>query len=164
MKKQILPVLVIACALSIGGIAFGDSDINEFPFCKHCGMDRDQLAHSRMVVVYDDGTSVGTCSIHCMAIELALYMDKTPRSLQVGDYISKKLIDAENAFWVIGGNRPGVMTKQAKWAFEKKEDAEKFITQSGGYLSTFDDAMKTAYESMYDDTKMIRENRQKMKK
>ena len=36
------------------------------------------------------------------------------------------------------------MTKQAKWAFEKKEDAEKFIAENGGILATFDEAMKAS--------------------
>jgi len=84
--------------------------------------------------------------------------------VKVGDFNSKKLIDAEKAFWVIGGNKPGVMTKKAKWAFENKADAEKFIAENGGSLSTFDEAMKAAYEDMYDDTKMIREKRKMMKK
>lgn len=57
----------------------------------------------------------------------------------------------------------GVMTKRAKWAFEKKEDAEKFKAESGGELATFDQAIKAAYEDMYTDTKMIRERR-KMRK
>ena len=164
MKKQILSVLFIACVMSTGGVAFGDSDINEFSFCNHCGMDRDQLAHSRMVMVYDDGTSVGTCSIHCVAIELILNLDKIPRYLHVGDYNSKKLIDAEKAFWVIGGKKPGVMTKKAKWAFENKADAEKFISENGGSLSTFDKAMKATYEDMYADTKMKLEKREAKKK
>ncbi|MFH0995442.1 MAG: nitrous oxide reductase accessory protein NosL [Pseudomonadota bacterium] len=159
MRKTILSVLIIVCVLTIGSVAFGDSDIKEFPFCKHCGMDRDQLAHSRMVVVYDDGSSVGTCSIHCVAIELILDIDKTPRSLQVGDYNSKKRIDAEKAFWVVGGKKPGVMTIKAKWAFKNKADAKKFIAKNGGSLSTFDEVMKVAYEDMYVDTKMILEKR-----
>jgi len=164
MKKQILSVLFIACVLSIGGVAFGDADIQKDPSCKYCGMDRAQFAHSRMVVEYEDGTSLGTCSIHCLAIELIVNMDKTPRSLKVGDFNSKKLIDAEKAFWVIGGNKPGVMTKKAKWAFENKADAEKFIAANGGALSTFDEAMKATYEDMYSDTKMILEKRKMMKK
>jgi len=164
MKKGILSVLFIACVLSIGGVAFGDADIEKDPSCKYCGMDRAKFAHSRMVVEYEDGTSLGTCSMRCLAIELVVNMDKTPRSVKVGDFNSKKLIDAEKAFWVIGGNKPGVMTKKAKWAFENKADAEKFIAENGGSLSTFDEAMKAAYEDMYDDTKMIREKRKMMKK
>jgi nitrous oxide reductase accessory protein NosL len=164
MKRGILSVLFVACILTIGGAAFGDDDIQKDPSCKFCGMNRAMFAHSRMVVEYDDGTSLGTCSIHCMAIELALNIDKTPRALLVGDFDSKKLIDAEKAFWVMGGKRPGVMTKRAKWAFENQADAEKFIAENGGTLSTFDEVMKATYEDMYADTKMIRENRKKMKK
>ena len=126
-------------------------------------MDRAAFAHSRMLVTYDDGTSTGTCSIHCLALDLAMNIDKTPSSLMVGDFNSKELIDAEQAFWVIGGNKPGVMTKQAKWAFAKKEDADKYIAENGGTPATFDAAMKATYESMYADTQMIREKR-KMKK
>jgi len=164
MKKSILSVLIIACMLSITGIAFGDADIQKDPSCKYCGMNRTQFAHSRMVVEYEDGSSLGTCSIHCLAIELIVNMDKTPSSLKVGDFNSKKLIDAEKAFWVIGGNKPGVMTKRAKWAFENKADAEKFIAENGGSLSTFDEAMKAAFDDMYADSKMIREKRKMMKK
>lgn len=163
MKKGILPVLLITFLLSLAGVVWAQDDMQKEPSCKFCGMDRAKFAHSRMLVTYDDGTTPGTCSIHCLAINLSLNIDKTPSSLEVGDFNSKKLIDAEKAFWVVGGNKSGVMTQQAKWAFEKKEDAEKFIMENSGTLATFDEAMKAAYESMYADTKMIREKR-KMKK
>jgi len=123
-------------------------------------MDRATFAHSRMVVTYDDGTTVGTCSIHCLAIDLIMNMGKTPSSIEVGDFNSKELIDAEKAFWVIGGKKPGVMSKQGKWAFAKKEDAEAFVKDNGGNMATFDDAMKASFEGMYADVKMIREKRQ----
>jgi copper chaperone NosL len=164
MKRGILSVLFIACMLPIGSVAFGGADIQKDPSCKYCGMDRTRFAHSRMVVEYEDGTSIGTCSMHCLAIEIVVNMDKTPRALLVGDYNSKKLINAEKAFWVMGGNKPGVMTKRAKWAFENKADAEKFIAENGGSLSTFDEAMKATFEDLYADTKMIREKRKMMKK
>jgi len=167
MKKGMLFVVLFSFLLSTAGIVLGagdtQEDIQKEPACKYCGMDRGKFAHSRMLVIYDDGTEVGTCSIHCLAIDFALNIDKTPSSIKVGDFNTKKLIDAETAFWVIGGNKPGVMTKQAKWAFKNKEDAEKFIMLNGGALATFDDAMKAAYESMYADTKMIRDKRKKMK-
>jgi hypothetical protein len=126
-------------------------------------MDREKFSHSRMHIDYEDGTTVGTCSLHCAAVDLALTIDKTPKVILVGDYSSKKLIDAEKAVWVIGGDKPGVMTKQAKWAFESKADAEAFVKEHGGAIVSFDEAIKTAYEDMYQDTKMIREKR-KMKK
>ena len=167
MKKGMLFVVLFSFLLSTAGVVLGAGDVQEDiqkePACKYCGMDRAKFAHSRMLVIYDDGTEVGTCSIHCLAIDFALNIDKTPSAIKVGDFNTKELIDAETAFWVIGGNKPGVMTKQAKWAFKNKEDAEKFIMLNGGTLATFDEAMKAAYDSMYTDTKMIRDKRKKMK-
>lgn len=164
MKRNVMYSVLLLFLCFIYGVASGQDDLEKAPACKYCGMDRAKFAHSRMLVEYNDGTSVSICSLHCLAVDFSLNIDKTPRLMQVGDLNSKNLINAEKAFWVIGGNKPGVMTKQAKWAFENKEDAEKFIPENGGSLATFDEAMKAAYESMYADTKMIREKRKMMKK
>jgi len=131
--------------------------------CKYCGMDRTRFSHSRMLVTYQDGSSTGTCSLHCMAVELANNIDKMPTSIKVGDFTTQKLIDAETAHWVIGGDRMGVMTSRAKWAFASKADAEAFIKAHKGTLGSFDDAIKAAYEDMYNDIRMIRERRKMMK-
>jgi nitrous oxide reductase accessory protein NosL len=162
MKKISILMIMMVCVL-ITAMAFAQDDIKQYSSCKYCGMDRQKFAHSRIFIEYDDASTVGTCSIHCAAVDLAIHIDKTPKAIQVGDYNSKALIDAEKALWVIGGNKMGVMTKRAKWAFEKKEDAEKFIKENGGENATFDVAMKAAYEDMYADTKMIREKRKMMK-
>jgi len=165
MKKERSLILGLVFVLLMGTFAFAQAqeDIQKHPSCKYCGMDRKQFAHTRILIEYDDASTVGTCSIHCAAIDLALNIDKTPTAVRVGDYKTKDLIDAEKASWVMGGSKIGVMTKRAKWAFDKKEDAEKFIKENGGGIAIFDEAMKAAYEDMYTDTKMIRERR-KMKK
>ena len=164
MKKLHIPLMIMAlCLFMIAAVAFAQDDIKKHPTCTYCGMDREKFAHSRMLIEYDDGTTEGACSLHCAAIDLALHIDKTPKAILVADYNTKKLIDADKATWVIGGSKMGVMTKRGKWAFEKKEDAEKFMKENAGTLVTFDEAMKAAYEDMYADTKMIREKR-KMKK
>jgi copper chaperone NosL len=164
MKKLHIFLMIMAlCLFMIAAVAFAQDDIKKHPTCTYCGMDREKFAHSRMLIEYDDGTTEGACSLHCAAIDLALHIDKTPKAILVADYNTKKLIDADKATWVIGGSKMGVMTKRGKWAFEKKEDAEKFIKENAGTLVTFDEAMKAAYEDMYADTKMIREKR-KMKK
>lgn len=163
MKRFLIAAVVLLVCFSLSGIAAAEDDIKQFPSCKYCGMDRAKFAHSRVLIEYADGTAEGTCSIHCAAIDFALNIDKTPKAIMVGDFNTKNLIDAEKAFWVIGGNKMGVMTKNAKWAFEKKEDADAFIKANGGKPATFDQAMKASYEDMYADTKMIREKR-KMKK
>jgi nitrous oxide reductase accessory protein NosL len=154
-------VLVVVLSLLLSGAAFSQiqEDIQKHATCKYCGMDRQQYSHSRMLVEYDDGTVMAACSIHCAAVDLATNIDKTPKTLRVGDFNNKELIDAETATWVIGGTKPGVMTKRAKWAFQKKEEGEAFAKVNNGTVATFDEAMKASYEDMYSDTKMIRDKR-----
>lgn len=140
-----------------------NADIASHKSCLHCGMDREKFAHSRMLIEYDDGSAVATCSLHCVAVDLANNIDKTPKAIKVADFSSKELIDAEKAVWVIGGSKQGVMSRNAKWAFAAKEKAEGFVKANGGKISGFEEAIKTAYEDMYNDTKMIRDRRKQMK-
>jgi hypothetical protein len=112
-----------------------------------------------MLIEYDDSTSAGTCSLHCLAVEFATNLDKAQKSIRVADFAGKELIDAEKAVWVIGGSKPGVMTKTPKWAFSDMGKAEEFIKENGGNIVTFEDAIKAAYTDMYDDTRAIRERR-----
>jgi copper chaperone NosL len=150
MKKYGLSLLVIVLILIISNFCFAQSqaDIEKFPACAMCGMDRQQFAQSRVLVTYADGATVGTCSIHCMAKALSLNTEKIPQTIEVADYKTKNLIDAKKAFWVIGGKMPGVMTATPKWAFENKSDAEAFIQTNGGNLATFDDALKGSNDEM----------------
>ncbi|HSB06284.1 MAG TPA: nitrous oxide reductase accessory protein NosL [Thermodesulfobacteriota bacterium] len=163
MKKLSLCAAIFVLGFFVAAIGFAQEDVKKHPSCKYCGMDREKFAHSRVLVEYEDGTTEGMCSLRCAAVDLTVNLDKTPKAIRVGDYGTKNLIDAEKAFWVIGGSKMGVMTKRAKWAFEKKEDAEKFTKENGGDLATFEQAIKATYEDMYQDTKMIRERR-KMRK
>ena len=153
-------VFASICVLALAGIVFAlDADIEKHASCTYCGMNRATYAQSRMLVEYDDGTSFGACSLHCTAVDLANNIDRTPKAIRVAEYNSKKLIDAEGAFWVLGGKTPGVMTAHAKWAFGEKRAAVSFINDNGGVLVSFDDAIKAAYLDMYEDTKQIRERR-----
>lgn len=139
------------------------TDVQKAPLCRQCGMDRGKFSHSRIVIEYEDGSTVASCSLHCAAVELANTIDKIPVSVRVADYDSKELVEADAAFWVMGGSKKGVMTGQPKWAFATPAGAEKFIQANGGARVSFDEAIKAAYDDMYQDTKMIREFR-KMKR
>ena len=111
--------------------------------CKYCGMNRTQFAQSRMVVTYSDG-STGTCSINCVVIDMKANKGKEVKSLHVGDFDSKKLIDARTATWVVGGTKKGVMTPVAKWAFASKDSAEKFVASYGGAVFSWEAALAAA--------------------
>jgi Flp pilus assembly protein TadB len=88
-----------------------------------------------------------------MVLDLTKNLSKVPCSLRVGDYQTRILIDANGAFWVVGGNKRGVMTQRAKWAFEKELGAREFRDIHGGTPVTFQDALKTAYEDIYEEVR-----------
>lgn len=122
----------------------GCADVEEHNTCPHCGMDREKFAHLRMLVTYSDGSSVGVCSIHCLVTELKGNKGKPIKTVEVADLYSKRLVDAEKATWVIGGDKKGVMTRTAKWAFAKKDDAVAFVVKNGGTLATYKEALALA--------------------
>ena len=159
-----LPIALALClAAAPAALAAPPADVAQSPACRYCGMDRAMFSHSRMLIAYEDGSKVATCSLHCAAVELANTIDKIPVMVSVADYDGKELLDAEKAVWVLGGSKKGVMTRQPKWAFATRESADRFIKTNGGGIADFDQAIKAAYDDMYQDTKMIREFR-KMKR
>ena len=127
--------------------------------CSYCGMYKSKFGYSWIIIEYEDKTLINVCSIHCAAIDMALHTDKNIRKIIVSDYDSRKPIDAEAAHWVIGGDIMGVMTARAKWAFETSEGAGNFIKKHGGQIANFHEAIKAAFEDMYNDTLMIRKKR-----
>ena len=163
--RAISAILILAAFVFIGGISFAVEresgrevaatvahDIQMYPKCRYSGMDRAVFAHTRMLIQYTDGSEAGTGSLRCASIDLVINFMKTVKSVQVGDYNTKKLIDAEKAYWVIGGKVPGVMTQNAKWAFAERKDAEAFIKDNGGEISSYDEALAATYAGMFDDT------------
>ncbi|MDD2897763.1 MAG: nitrous oxide reductase accessory protein NosL [Desulfuromonadaceae bacterium] len=149
MKKLWFALMLV---LALGTVCLAAEKIEAPDACKHCGMNRTKFAHSRMIATYTDGSKSGTCSINCIATDLK-ETKKEVKSLQVGDFNSKKLIDAKTATWVIGGSKRGVMTPVAKWAFADKKDAEAFVLKNGGKLATFDDALKATEKEQADREK-----------
>lgn len=166
MKKNCLLMAALLTVILIfnAGLAFGQDDVKTHSACKYCGMDREKFGHSRMLIEYSDGTTVGVCSLHCASVDIALNIDKTVKVISVADFNKGFLLDAEKAYWVIGGNKSGVMTRRAKWAFEKKVEADRFVAENGGNAANFETAIMAAYEDMYQDMKMIREKRKIMKR
>lgn len=161
--------MTVIVALTLFALAFQSNlvfsadepqkDIKDHPSCPYCGMNRQQWAHSRMLIEYDDGTAVGFCSLRCAAVDMVNNIDKFPKKIGVGDYNTKALLDAETAVWVIGGDQAGVMTKRAKWAFKDPAAAEAFIKGHGGTKGDLNAAIEAAYDDINQDTKMIRERR-----
>lgn len=163
MKRFLILLMTILLTLPLTAVASEMLDVHEHPSCSYCGMKRGMFSHSRMLITYADESQFAACSLHCAALDFANQIDKAPKSIEVADYNSKKLIDAESAPWVVGGKVKGVMTARPKWAFADNKSAEEFVAANGGDITDFDAAIKAAFEDMYHDTKMIRKKRAKMK-
>jgi len=140
----ILARAMIFFILLTGIPSFAAEKIEPPKDCKQCGMDRVAFAHGRMVIEYADGTTVGTCSLNCAAVEMKSNKGKKVKALKVADYNTKKLIEVRQATWVIGGSKSGIMTEMPKWAFSKKVDAERFVKENGGRVTNFDEALNLA--------------------
>ncbi len=147
MKERYIVVILAAVLLcSARTIVFAQDDINEHRSCVNCGMDRKAYGFSRMLIQYEDGSAVGVCSLHCAVVELDANPGRKVKALLVADRDSRTLINAEQANWVMGGGKRGVMTQQPKWAFRSRDHAEAFIKANGGKLVTWEEALAAARE------------------
>lgn len=140
-----------------------ENDIEKFPKCPYCGMDRKQYHHSRMVVHYSDDLADGTCSLHCASISLSLNVDREPKAIYVADNAwaaeTKPLIEVGKAKFLIGSQIKGVMTKRSKIAYSTDEAFNAAQAANGGEAGDFDKALLAAYTDMAQDVSMIRKNR-----
>lgn len=139
------------------------NDIEKYPKCPYCGMDRRQYHHSRMLIQYSDDLADGTCSLHCAAISLSLNVDREPKAIWVGDNAvagePKPLVLVDKATFLVGSKIPGVMTARSKVAYGTEEAAKAAQAANGGELTNFDGALLAAYTDMAQDVSRIRKNR-----
>ncbi len=101
-----------------------------------------------MLIQYEDGTVVGTCSLHCAVVELDANPGRVVKSLLVADRESRILLEAEKAVWVMGGKKRGVMTELPTWAFQSKEGAETFMKANGGKITTWTEVLAAARDEV----------------
>ncbi|WP_245621625.1 nitrous oxide reductase accessory protein NosL [Sedimenticola selenatireducens] len=145
-----------------------ENELEKYPACPYCGMNRTQWNHSRHLVQYDDDLVDGTCSIHCLAISLSLNLDRGPKAIYAADFGAagkvKPLVKVDEATYLIGSKLKGTMTANSKMAFASAETAKAAQAEQGGELASFDEGLKAAYLGMAQDTMMIRKRRAEMVK
>ena len=145
-----------------------ENDIEKYPKCPYCGMDRKTYHHSRMLIVFSDDLPDATCSLHCAAISLSLNIDREPKAIWVGDNAAateiKPLVGVDQAHFLIGSQIKGVMTRRSKVAFASEEVAKAAMAANGGEIGNFDAALLAAYTDMAQDASMVRKNREARRK
>ncbi len=145
MRVLVVAVYLLLCTF-FAGVTFAHQDIEQHRSCEYCGMDRKVYGYSRALVVYEDGGQTAVCSLHCAVTELNAHKEKKLKQLLVADRDSHQLIDVEDATWVTGGNKRGVMTHRPKWAFASKKGAQAFIDSNGGTIITWSETLSAAKE------------------
>ena len=148
-------------------------ELKKYPRCRYCGMERAKFSHTRHLLVYEDDSVEGTCSIHCSAISLSLNMDRGPKAIYAGDAGAagdiKPLMSVDKAFYVVDASKPGTMTRVSKFAYADKTKADaaaaaEASAKAGAKVVDFNAALRQAYLDMAEDTILLRKRRGEMRK
>lgn len=149
------------------------NELAKYPRCRYCGMERAKFSHTRHLLVYEDNSVEGTCSIHCAAISLSLNMDRGPKAIYAGDAGAKDavkpLVLVDKAFYVLDPSKPGTMTRSSKFAYASRAAADaaaaaEAAAKAGAKVVDFNAALMSAYVGMAEDTVMLRKRRGEMRR
>jgi nitrous oxide reductase accessory protein NosL len=110
---------------------------HERPSCRVCGMYIDQYRKSAAELVFKDGQKQYTCGVACMLREIDDAGGMSAfESVKVHDWVSGKLVDAEEATYVLGSRViPDMVPNYI--AFADRGEAEAFAAEEGGDVIDF---------------------------
>ncbi len=129
-------------------------------YCPICGMTLPMFYKTSHAAKHK-GVDKQYCSIHCM-VEDKEVNGSDLSEYKVVDNTSLDLIDAKNAFYVVGSNKPATMAMVSKYAFAKKEDAQAFAKANGGELKNFDEVYSMVASDLKKESEMIAKRQKKM--
>ncbi len=111
--------------------------------CIICGMNLTKFYKTSHIATYGD-KEVQYCSIHCL--EDHLNSGAEVKNPQVVDVTSLKFIPVLEAYYVVGSDVKGTMSRVSKYAFSSLEDAKTFQKKHGGEIMDFRAALEKAKE------------------
>lgn len=100
-----------------------------------CGMTLNNFYKTNHAATYN-GKELQFCSIHCMVEDIEVNGKKLTNFRAV-DNVTLKFMDSNKLFFVVGSKKPGTMSVVSKYAFSKKELAQKFVKENGGKIMSF---------------------------
>lgn len=101
------------------------------------------------------------CSIRCLVADMLNNPIKVDE-VKVIDAKTEQPIIAKDAFFVIGSDVKGTMSRVSKLAFAKKSDAQDFIKEHGGKIADFKIVIQEAKASLKSDSAMVGMKKKKM--
>ncbi len=128
--------------------------------CPNCGMMINMWARTRHSFHHPEG-DLTTCSIRCMA-DKAVSSGAEPTKAEVALYLDPdKMVQVENATYVISSSAPGTMTMKSKIAFADRAAAEQFASGYGGQVADFQGAFAAAKMELPKSRMLIDKKRKK---
>jgi copper chaperone NosL len=145
-----------------------EGDLEKYPDCPYCGMDRRYNHRARMLIHYGNDVPDPLCSIHCGAISLALNLSLDPKAIYVADNAltsdPRPLIEVGKATFLVGSDLPGVMTANSKVAYGTTEAATAAQSVHGGKLMDFQQTLKVSFTDLADDLDRMRKGREERRR
>lgn len=145
-----------------------EDDLEKYPDCPYCGMDRRYNHRARMLIHYGNDAPDPLCSIHCGAISLAINLALDPKAIYVADNAAatdpRPLIEVGKASFLVGSDLPGVMTWNSKVAYGSVEAAAAAQKVHGGRILNFQDTLKVSFADLADDLDRMRKAREERRR
>lgn len=152
-------VFMFSFVLMLSVFAWSTQEVWAQRWCDLCAMDLQKYRLTKYTLTLADGGKRYTCSIHCAAI---IIEKQNVEKIEAASYLTGSMIDAKKAFYVVGSDIKGVMSRVSKLAFVSKTEALEFQRSHGGVLTDFEGALKSANLDMAEDMRMLREKVKKM--
>jgi nitrous oxide reductase accessory protein NosL len=128
--------------------------------CPNCGMMINMWARTRHTFTDSEGPHE-TCSIRCLA-DMSRKIGEEPHDVKVALYMDPDtMIDADNAFYVVGSSAKGTMTMKSKIAFASEDKAKAYAQENGGEVKIFAEALQMATMEIATTRSVIQNNRMK---
>lgn len=129
-------------------------------WCPVCGMSIEAYYKTSHTSKINNSQDRQYCSIRCLALDMREY-DIKSTDVKVVDVSTEKLIPAVSAFYVVGSDIKGTMSKVSKLAFSSKEAADDFSIENGGEIVDFKTVLMMAQESLSSDIEAMQSKKTK---
>lgn len=127
-----------------------DNELDKYPRCVICNMDRRKFHFSRHLLHYADDHAEGTCSINCASEAMLRERKRGFKAIYAADFgvtgEPKPLIEASAVTYLIGSSLRAVMSPVSKYAFAQRSTAETVKSDAGGELASFEQAVAASLE------------------
>lgn len=126
------------------------NELDKYPRCVICNMDRSKFHFSRHLLHYADDHAEGTCSINCASEAMLRERKRGFKAIYAADFgvagEPKPLVEASAATYLIGSSLRAVMSPVSKYAFAQRSAAEAAMSDAGGQLASFEQAVTASLE------------------